>query len=105
MSVVTNLIVSLPLASERDPRRWIDRVNAFFTDERPLVYVDDPALPSHWYGGSKYLEADLLIGACNYLDLDAFMAHLRGIEWEEPERVQVIVKEQDDDGFRILTLT
>jgi hypothetical protein len=104
VSVVTNLILSIPCGEDEEQR--IPEVNAFFDGSesgrrRPLARLHD----SEWrYGGTKYMEAELLMGAFNYFDLPAFMAHLRGIVWEYPEEVQVIVMEQDDAVWRILTL-
>lgn len=105
MSVVTNVILSLGIMNEGpvdDPRADVAAINAYFGDATGLVSLDDPDLPRGWYGGSKMLEQPLYVGAFNYLDLDALVAHIRGLTFREPENVQLIVCEQDDDRFRII---
>lgn len=104
MSVVTNLILFIPHSEHVCTR--LAEVNAYFERDqiRPLVSVDDPALPRGWYGGSKMLEAFLFLGAFNHLDLRRFIDHLKSLPWECPENVQLIVREQDDERFRIVGL-
>jgi hypothetical protein len=50
--------------------------------------------------GPKYLEADVFLGAFNYLDESKLWAFLRSFPWEFPESVAVFVKRQDDESFR-----
>ena len=57
-----------------------------------------------WYGGSKMLETPLYLGAFNHLDLKGFTEHMKEIDWEEPENVQLIVKEQESDKFKIIKI-
>jgi hypothetical protein len=89
-----------------EPEGKLAEVNRYFEGRcRGLVSVEDPSLPDAWYGGNKYLEACLFIGAFDnrcLQGLDGFLAHLRSIRWECPESVQVFVLEQDDDRFRLI---
>jgi protein associated with RNAse G/E len=103
MSVVTNLILHIGILEDEEDR--IKDVNEFWEDGIGLVSFDSSDLPRGWYGGTKMLEANLYVGAFNYLDLDEFITHLEKIRWEYPEEVQVIVKEQEDDLFRIIQLS
>lgn len=57
-----------------------------------------------WYGGNKFLETPLYIGAYNNFDILSFIDYLKLIDWEEIEKVQVIVQEQDDDTFKMIGL-
>lgn len=112
MSSVTNLILYFDSLEEDDER--IKEVNAFeysggilnlvsFDFERGKVSAD--GFNMRWYGGSKCLEARLFCGAFNWLPLPDFMYHLENkVKWEYRESVQVIVKEDNDDFFRIITL-
>lgn len=102
MSYVTNLLLHISMIENEQTR--MQEVNTYFhqRETRPLISVSDESIPRGWYGGDKYLECHLYLGAYNYLHLDEFIAHLKSIEWEEPEAVQVIVKEQSDDMFRII---
>lgn len=102
MSVVTNLILHIGISEDEEER--IKDVNKFFEDKNGLVSLDDSKIPRGWYGGSKMLECNLYIGAFNYLDLDEFIKHCKNIKWEYPDEIQIIVKEQEDDLFRIIKL-
>lgn len=99
MSVVTNLLLSFDIL-ERESER-IEEVQAF--PWRHGVGLSDMTRGDH--GGTKGFELPLWGGAFNYLDLTAFMEHLRTkVKWRHPDLVRVIVAEQDDDAFRIETL-
>jgi hypothetical protein len=99
MSRVTSAI--LYLSTFDDDR--LPAVNAFFQSiRRGFVSLDDESLPRGWYGGAKYLEANLYAGAFNYLDLDELVSHLPGIAWREPAAVQLVVREQEDFKLRVL---
>jgi len=106
MSVVTNIVLCMHLVDADEPGGKLAEVNRYFAGRcRGLVSLDDPSLPERWTGGNKFLEASLFVGAFTntaLLGLDAFLAHLRTIRWEAPEAVQVLVKEQDDERFRLI---
>ncbi len=106
MSVVTNVVFSYSIGEDDD---IIKQVNRYFTDDLfgsiGLVSCDDiTRAPLGWYGGSKMLETPLFIGSYNHLHLPDLLGHLRTIDWKHPEDVQLIVQEQDDNRFTILTL-
>jgi hypothetical protein len=100
VSSVTNLILHMGILENKDQR--IAEVNKYFLekDTKPLISIEAPA--RGWYGGDKYLECNLYLGAFNYLYLGEFVAHLKSLSWEEPGSLQAIVKEQGDDNFRII---
>ena len=102
MSYVTNLILHIGILEDRDQR--IEEVNQYFQkdDTKPLIFIEAP--DRDWYGGDKYLECYLYVGAYNYLHLDGFIEHLKSLTWQEPESLQLIVKEQEDDKFRIIDI-
>jgi hypothetical protein len=64
-----------------------------------IVSIHDPSLPNKWYGGTRYMEANVFIGAYNHLDLSEFIDYLKRIEWEYPESVQLFVREEYVTGF------
>lgn len=101
MSLVTNCILSFSI-SETEKER-IEEVNSFF-DCKPFISCADESLPNGWYGGTKYLETPIYIGAFNYFNKVDFINHLVNIEWYYPEDVQLIIEEQDDARFRIIEL-
>lgn len=106
MSVVTNIIVAYSLSEEDrhgDRGEWVvERLNEFFGPEE-----DGFVLPAGdwWYGGSKALENPILVGAFNHLDLFRFLSHVAAIDWEEPDRVQVMAAEQEDGQYAVWNLT
>ena len=105
MSRVTNLIVATSISEDSS---YLEKTfNDFKVDESPfnLVSVESEKLPNAWYGGSKFLEVNLFVGAYNYLDLDSLLVFMKNqIKWEMPESVQIIVKEHEDTKFRIINL-
>ena len=112
MSEVTNLIFTF--SNSEDEERRIREVNLFNLNGNNLDLVSADFLRGtnvfrknnrkSWYGGSKFLETPLYIGAYNHFDLQGFIDYLKLIEWEEIDKVQIIVKEQNDDQFKIIGL-
>lgn len=105
MSRVTNIIITTSISEDVD--YLIQKFKEFKLNENPfnLVSVDDEALPRGWYGGSKMVEANIFLGAFNYLDLQALISFMKEqINWVNPECVQLISKEQDDFKFTLIDL-
>jgi hypothetical protein len=99
MSEVTNVLLAFSILEDDDAR--IADVNAW------LEASCGHALKSVWdnrdcYGGGKAMEAPLFAAALNYLPLDQFLAHLRTVRWKEPDCVQLILRGQHDDRWRII---
>lgn len=69
-----------------------------------VTSIDDPKLPKHWYGGTKALERDLYIGAFNHFPLEKAIEYMRTLNWKNPNIVQLIVMDDDDERFRIIDL-
>lgn len=104
MSHVTNIILHMSCMEDEDSR--LAEANKFFDDpHRGLVHMEDPKLPHGWYGGTKLIEAEIAIGAFNYLELHAFVEHLREhVQWNTPECVQLFIKRQHDEKFWVFDL-
>ncbi|WP_424001472.1 hypothetical protein [Maribacter sp. IgM3_T14_3] len=109
MSVVSNVILSFSVGEDESQR--MKDVNEFDINGNKinLVSADFQRKENYeakaWYGGSKYLEKPLYIGAYNNLNLNAFIDHLKTIIWDEPENVQLIINEQNEDLFKVVRLT
>ncbi len=110
MSQVTNLILAFSVGEDEATKRaeielfsnngrGFQLVSADFEGEDNIFKVKNPR---RWYAGSKFLETPLFIGAYNNLDLDGLVEHLKILQWEEPENVQVIVKLNADEKFKII---
>ena len=106
MSNVTNIILTISCSDDREK---IQLVNSFVYRglQMDLVSADYNkvmATGTRWYGGTKFLEAGIYIGAFNHFPLIEFVDHLKKINWEYPESVQVIYKGQDDEKFSIIEI-
>ena len=55
---------------------------------------------SRW-GGWKFPECDVWAGALNHADLDAVLAHVRQLEWNLPNAVQLMIMDQEQCFFRV----
>jgi hypothetical protein len=107
MSVVTNLILSFSSLEQVQER--IEDVNSFPYDGRQinLVSIDynkDMEKGFSWYGGNKFFEGNIFIGVYNHFNTAEFLTHLKQINWEAADLVQLIVKEEWDDRFRIVSI-
>ena len=112
MSEVTNLIISFSIGEDETSR--INEVNLFFNNGRGFKINSadfeegtnwlGKENRKRWYGGTKMLETPLYVGAFNHLDLEGLIEHMKELEWEEPENVQLIVKLQEADKFEIFEL-
>jgi hypothetical protein len=105
MSRVTNIIITASIGEDLDylTEKFKEyHVNGLSFN---LVSVDSDSLPRGWYGGSKMIEANIFVGAFNYLNLESLLLYLKGrINWSSPSTVQLIVKEQNDLRFRLINL-
>ncbi len=106
MSKVTNLILTI---SDLDDDDKLSQINSFVYNgiQMNLVSADfdkGGVNRTRWYGGSKFLEAEIYIGAFNHFPLKDFIDHLKQIEWKNPNSIQLFVKEQDDEKFKLLDL-
>lgn len=112
MSEVTNLI--LTFSNNEDEEQRIKEVNFYISDGSNINLISADYLRKtdilgrdnrkSWYGGTKFLDRPLYIGAINHLDLKDFISYLQEINWEEIEYVQLIVKQELDDKFKIIEL-
>ncbi len=105
MSIVTNLIICC--SSLEDDEEIIKEFERYTHNGHPfgIVSVASEKLPKGWYGGEKYLECIIFIGAYNHLNVAEFIEFMKSkVNWEAPDLVQVFVKEEDDMKFKILEL-
>lgn len=104
MSIVTNLLLTFSI-SEDEPTR-MKEVNWFQHRGRDinLTSADFSIGGMKSYDGSKNMEAILYIGVYNHFNLEEFITYLSGLRWKELDRVQLIVKEEEDEMFKILYL-
>lgn len=63
--------------------------------EQGLVRVDDYA------GGFKAMQCVIAIGAFNYLDIGAFLKVAWSLNWGDPQGVQIMIKDEEDELFSV----
>ncbi|MEO6134250.1 MAG: hypothetical protein ABIP35_03790 [Ginsengibacter sp.] len=105
MSVVTNLIICFSLLENEE--KIVNEFKGYTHNGHPFVIksVSDEKLPKGWYGGEKYLECIILIGAYNNLNLDILIEYMETeIKWQAPDLVQVLAKEENDMKFKLIEL-
>ncbi|MDX1954847.1 MAG: hypothetical protein SFU20_04885 [Chitinophagaceae bacterium] len=105
MSKVTNLIVTSSISENVDNLK--SAFLKFLVNGRPfdLVSIENENAPQGWYGGSKFIEANIFIGAYNELNLEELIHFMRNdISWESPELVQLIFKKQNKFKFEVIDL-
>jgi hypothetical protein len=95
MSVVTDVILITGIFDRCDTTPTVDLLNKKITvkHDRPLVRID------HHAGGDKVMESDVYAGAFNYLDRDWLIEAVRSMDWEDPDRVQLLIKGHEENQF------
>lgn len=101
MSQITNVILNMGTNTQQEAKDYLQQVNNFFKDkEVGFAYIND------WQAENslRTLEVDLAVGAFNYLDLEALTEHLHLIDWADKAAIQLLVREQNEIGFRIIDI-
>lgn len=97
---------SLSAWLEREaPRRAAASPDAYGNEARgvgTLRTLTEPGV-NHW-GGWKNPECEVWAGALNHADLDALLARIRATPWRYPQRVQVLLMDQEESYFRLYML-
>ncbi|GAM66940.1 hypothetical protein JCM19236_3270 [Vibrio sp. JCM 19236] len=57
----------------------------------------------HLAGGRKLMSCDVFIAAVDYLDIDAFIELFHTVPWEKPQEVQLMIRTEGEDRFKIYT--
>jgi hypothetical protein len=89
---VADTIISFSVLDEWRIKDVFDYFAALDYPERPPVVVQDAGC-----GGRYALQHTMLIGAFNYLDIDALVAFLEGLEWYLPDDVQLLIADEHDE--------
>lgn len=93
MSVVTDIVLltSIEESGVREIQDWLKA-----EDWPPLVEVSDRTV------GGRVMQCGVYIGAVNYFDLEGFLAAARAVSWDYPESVRLLVKEEEDESFKLV---
>ena len=101
MSHVTDIILSTMIrdgSSGKEIHPNVDQLNNYLSENYGgwiLIKGDDKD------GSGKAMQCDLFIAAINHLNIPKFLEAYRAVEWEAPEYVQLMLKDEHDDGFTI----
>ena len=94
MSSVTDIIlVTMPDSEQTN----VERLNAVGN----LVLTPTSR---HMVGSGKNMQCEVFICAKNFLDHEDFIAAFRAIQWDCPERVQLMLKGESDELFTVYSL-
>jgi hypothetical protein len=58
-------------------------------------------LHEHVLGGGKAMQALVYGGAFNFLRIEEFIRLVRAQPWQEPDNVQLLLKNEDEGRFRL----
>jgi len=99
MSRVTNVILTAHVGRQDGSDPEIDSVNKVLreTDDNYGQFVE---VTEH-AGGTKYMECRVYLSAFNHTDTETILKAVDQAPWRDKEMVQVFVKEQEGDVFRL----
>lgn len=99
MSYVTNVLLLTSCAEADDNTERYPAVedlnNRLLSDDM----VTFEPIPLDMAGGKKHMEICLFAAAFTYFDEGILAAHAAGVDWRNPDCVQIIVKDQHDPCF------
>jgi hypothetical protein len=90
MSKVTNIIITTAI----DEPGVLNLNHALWLIEHPGFHQVDQHC-----GGNKAFESHVWLAAFNHLDIEEFKAIARAAAWEEPDRVQIFIREEQEERF------
>jgi hypothetical protein len=101
MSWVTGIILVFSLGEDvldtPDGDEWpiLGEINKWLREhyDEEMHDLTEPA------SGGKGFPAVLTAGSFNFFDEDKFIALIQGLEWLEPENVQLFLKTENDEAF------
>lgn len=102
MSHVTDIILITAIedgVGEAEEHPNAEKIHKFICSK----YVAGLKKVDELSGGNKAMQCDVFMTAINYLDIPALVDFFYEIKWEMPECVQLLIKDEHDDIFKIYT--
>jgi hypothetical protein len=99
MSRVINIILTAHVGLQDGFDPEIDSVNKFLR-ETHSGYGEFVDVTEH-AGGTKHMECRVYLSAFNHADTEIILKAIDQAPWRDKEMVQVFVKEQEEDVFRL----
>jgi hypothetical protein len=103
MSRVTNVILTAHVLAHNGLDDEIAAVNQFLRENDVGDYGEFVEVTPH-AGGTKHMECRVYLSAFNHADTNTTNIILRAVDqapWRDKEMVQVFVKEQEEELFRL----
>lgn len=100
MSRVTNVILTAHVGPQNKADDEIEAVNRFLRNTDGGGYGEFVDV-TPYAGGSKHMECRVYLSAFNHADTDVILRAVEQALWRDREMVQVFVKEQEEDVFRL----
>ncbi|WP_278262272.1 squamosa promoter-binding protein 15 [Nocardia sp. AG03] len=106
MSHVANIMVSVAYDDIPTVRTFSEslRTELAPNTRRPIGSLTEITGENHGWGGYKHPECIIWAGALNGADLAAVLRRAAGLPWQIPHAVQVFVKDQYEEFFRLWML-
>jgi len=100
MSRVTNVILTAHVGLQDGSDPEIDSVNKFLREAEDGGYGEFVDV-SGQAGGTKHMECRVYLSAFNHADTETILKAIDQAPWRDKDMVQVFVKEQEEDLFRL----
>lgn len=103
MTCVTNVIVTTAIqdgAWEKSDHGSMYVLNDYLYKHYQSTTLHDVYMQA---GGRKPLSCDVFVAAVDYLDIDAFIELFHTVPWEKPQEVQLMIRTEGEDRFKIYT--
>jgi hypothetical protein len=100
MSRVTNVILTAHVGPQSKPDDEIEAVNGLLRNADGGGYGEFIEVSEH-AGGTKHMECRVYLSAFNHADTETILRAVDQAPWRDREMVQVFVKEQEEEVFRL----
>lgn len=105
MGVVESCVLGLSILDDDK----LDLINEYFKDDKwgGFTSIDDDKIFSgkdKWYGGRKFMEHTVAVGAFVGFERREFMTYLSTLTFSNPEDLQLYVMEEEEYKFTTYTL-
>lgn len=103
MSSITNVI--LITTHDDGAKKDGEHPNIYTLNEHLMQsgYIPGLAKVDCHSGGNKRMSTDIWIGAFDKLDVEKFKNVFESIKWEDPECLQLMIRERNEKQFQIFT--
>ena len=101
MSHVTSIVLITATedgAEADDEHPNVDQLNSFFQNNGHAQGIQMSQVDSY-AGGGKVMGCDVFMAGINHLNTDEFLEAFYSIQWEAPEYVQLMLKDEHDERF------